>query len=77
MPTYYEFQLPGKILSGDGALEHPHELAGLGSRRPLLLSDEGLVKAGAVALVKGPWRRAAAPLPPSSAASRPIPPFSW
>lgn len=35
MPTYYEFQLPGKILSGDGALEHiPHELAGLGSRRP-------------------------------------------
>ena len=54
MPTYYEFQLPGKILSGDGALEHiPHELAGLGSRRPLLLSDEGLVKAGAVALVKG------------------------
>ena len=54
MPSYYEFKLPAKILSGDGALEHiPHELEGLGSRRPLLLSDEGLVKAGAVAVVEG------------------------
>lgn len=51
MPSYYEFKLPGKILSGDGALEHiPHELNGLGCSRALLLSDEGLVKAGAVGL---------------------------
>ena len=54
MPSYYEFKLPAKILSGDGALEHiPHELEALGSTRPLLLSDEGLVKAGAVATVEG------------------------
>ena len=53
MPSYYEFKLPAKILSGDGALEHiPHELEGLGSARPLLLSDAGLVKAGAVDTVK-------------------------
>ena len=49
MPSYYEFKLPAKIPSGDGPLEHiPHELEALGSVRPLLLSDEGLVKAGAV-----------------------------
>ena len=54
MPSYYEFKLPAKILSGDGALEHiPHELEGLGCKRPLLLSDEGLVRAGAVAVVEG------------------------
>ena len=43
MSAYYEFKLPTKILSGDGALEHiPHELEGLGASRPLLLSDQGL-----------------------------------
>ena len=42
MSSYYEFQLPEKILSGDGALEHvPHELTLLGAGRPLLLSDRG------------------------------------
>ena len=35
MPSYYEFKLPAKILSGDGALEHiPHELEALGCTRP-------------------------------------------
>lgn len=49
MGVYYEFKLPGKILSGSEALEHiPHELNTLGAYRPLLLSDEGLEKAGAV-----------------------------
>lgn len=52
MSAYYEFQLPSKILSGDEALEHiPHELEGLGARRPLLLSDEGLARAGTVKTV--------------------------
>lgn len=42
MSAYYEFKLPAKILSGDGALEHiPHELDSLGAHRPLLLSDPG------------------------------------
>ena len=32
MSAYYEFKLPTKILSGEGALEHiPHELEGLGA----------------------------------------------
>ena len=49
MSSYYEFQLPEKILSGDGALEHvPHELTLLGAGRPLLLSDRGLEKVGTV-----------------------------
>ncbi len=52
MHTYYEFKLPSKILSGEGALEHiPHELSGLGAERPLLLSDAGLEKVGMVRIV--------------------------
>ncbi len=52
MSAYYEFKLPAKILSGDGALEHiPHELEGLGAKRPLFLSDEGLERAGTVKTV--------------------------
>ena len=51
--SYYEFKLPEKILSGDGALEHvPHELGLLGASRPLLLSDRGLEKVGTVDTVK-------------------------
>lgn len=53
MSGYYEFQLPAKILAGDGALEHvPHELELLGSTRPLLLSDRGLEKMGTVTTVQ-------------------------
>ena len=49
MSAYYEFKLPTKILSGEGALEHiPHELEGLGAGRPLLLSDQGLEQVGTV-----------------------------
>ena len=45
--SYYEFKLPAKILSGEGALEHvPHELQTLGASRPLLLSDQGLAQVG-------------------------------
>ena len=53
MSAYYEFKLPTKLLSGDGALEHiPHELTGLGAHRPLLLSDQGLEAAGTVRVVR-------------------------
>ncbi len=52
MGAYYEFKLPSKILSGTDALEHiPHELNTLGAFRPLLLSDEGLEKVGAVKIL--------------------------
>lgn len=53
MSAYYEFKLPSKILSGEGALEHiPHELHTLGASRPLLLSDPGLEQVGTVTIVK-------------------------
>lgn len=56
--SYYEFKLPAKILSGDGALEHvPHELGLLGAQRPLLLSDEGLEKVGTVDIVRAALRQ--------------------
>lgn len=52
MGAYYEFKLPGKILSGAEALEHiPHELNTLGAHRPLLLSDQGLEKVGSVKIL--------------------------
>ena len=58
MSSYYEFQLPAKILSGDGALEHiAHEMTLLGSSRPLLLSDRGLEKVGTVDIVRAALRQ--------------------
>ena len=42
MSAYYEFKLPTKILSGDGALEHiPHELEGLGPAAPSSSATRG------------------------------------
>lgn len=58
MSAYYEFKLPAKILSGDGALEHiPHELDSLGAHRPLLLSDQGLEQVGTVKIVQAALRQ--------------------
>lgn len=58
MSAYYEFKLPAKILSGDGALEHiPHELDSLGAHRPLLLSDRGLEQVGTVKIVQAALRQ--------------------
>lgn len=55
--SYYEFKLPAKILSGEGALEHvPHELQTLGASRPLLLSDQGLAQVGTVKIVQAALR---------------------
>ncbi|MDY3765996.1 MAG: iron-containing alcohol dehydrogenase [Lachnospiraceae bacterium] len=49
---YYEFQHRTKIMSGDLALEKiPAELIGIGVKRPMLLSDQGLAKAGTLAVV--------------------------
>ncbi len=53
LPSYYEFYNPVKILSGHKALDNlPYELRRLGARRPLLLTDQGIVKAGLVRTVK-------------------------
>ena len=48
-PDYYEFQHNTKIVSGRYSLENlAAELRQLGVKKPLLLSDEGLVAAGIV-----------------------------
>ena len=40
---YYEFFCPVKVISGHAALEHiPFELATLGAKRPLIITDKGV-----------------------------------
>jgi alcohol dehydrogenase len=52
-PRYFEFLNPTKILSGKNALENvPHEIARLDARRPLIVTDEGVVEAGLIAAVE-------------------------
>lgn len=47
LPTYYEYFNPVKILAGKNALENiPYELGQLGCKRPILLTDRGVIKAG-------------------------------
>lgn len=49
IPSYFEFHNSVKILSGAGALEHiPFELKNLGGQRPIVLTNEMLVKLGLV-----------------------------
>ncbi|MGD9677281.1 MAG: iron-containing alcohol dehydrogenase [Vulcanibacillus sp.] len=49
IPTYYEFLNSVKILSGKKALENiPFELKNLGAKRPIILTNEMLVKLGIV-----------------------------
>ncbi|EYD11325.1 1,3-propanediol dehydrogenase domain protein [Acinetobacter baumannii 44362_2] len=40
---YYEFFCPVKVIAGNAALEHiPFELATLGAKRPLIITDKGV-----------------------------------
>lgn len=40
---YYEFFCPVKVIAGNAALEHiPFELAALGSKRPMIITDKGV-----------------------------------
>ena len=40
---YYEFFCPVKVIAGHAALEHiPFELATLGAKRPLIITDKGV-----------------------------------
>ena len=40
---YYEFFCPVKVIAGNAALEHiPFELATLGSKRPMIITDKGV-----------------------------------
>ncbi|MFZ5569025.1 MAG: iron-containing alcohol dehydrogenase [Thermodesulfobacteriota bacterium] len=53
LPSYYEFFNPVKILSGHKALDNlPYELDQLGAKRPIIVTDAGVVKAGLIKYVK-------------------------
>ncbi len=55
MPGASVFTFPNRILFGDGAAgELASELTGLGVRRPLVVTDAGLVASGLVGRVVGP-----------------------
>lgn len=53
LPAYYEFFSPVKIISGNKALENlPFELDQMGVRRPLIITDSGVVNSGLIVHVK-------------------------
>ena len=52
-PSYYEFYNPVKILSGEKALENiAHELDQANAHQPLIITDQGVEKAGLLKTVK-------------------------
>ncbi len=52
MSRYYDFFCPVKLLAGEQALEQlASELASLGARRPLLLTDKGVNATGLATLL--------------------------
>ncbi|MGE6099892.1 iron-containing alcohol dehydrogenase [Aeromonas salmonicida] len=52
MSSYYDFFCPVKLMAGEQALEQlAGELAGLGARRPLLLTDKGVSGTGLATLL--------------------------
>ncbi|MFM4916511.1 iron-containing alcohol dehydrogenase [Aeromonas dhakensis] len=54
MSRYYDFFCPVKLIAGEQALEQlAGELAGLGARRPLLLTDKGVSGTGLATLLAG------------------------
>ncbi|MGB0211520.1 iron-containing alcohol dehydrogenase [Algiphilus sp.] len=51
--SYYEFYCPVKTVAGHKALEHmPYELSALGAKRPMVITDAGVRKAGLLAPVE-------------------------
>lgn len=56
IPAYYEYYNPVKILSGRQALDNiPYELEILGCRRPIVITDKGVVEAGLIKIVLDAW----------------------
>jgi len=52
LPQYYEYYNPVKIISGDKALENiPSELDRFNARRPIIITDKGVVKAGLIKIL--------------------------
>ncbi len=53
IPSYYEFYCPVKIISGHKALDNlPYEMEQMGVKRPIVITDKGIVLAGIIDLVK-------------------------
>ena len=53
MPDYYEFYCPVKIVSGKKALANlPYEMDQLGSKKAMVITDQGVVNAGLLKLVE-------------------------
>lgn len=53
---FYEFYSPVKIISGEKALDHlPFELSTAHARRPMVVSDQGVVKAGLLETAQKAW----------------------
>lgn len=49
LPEYYEFFNSVKVISGYKALENiPYELGQLGAKKPIIITDKGIVKAGLI-----------------------------
>lgn len=62
--TYYEFYCPVKTIAGHKALEHiPYELSALGARRPMIITDAGVRKAGLLAPVEAAFAGAETAIP--------------
>ncbi len=50
---YYEFFCPVKVIAGHAALEHiPFELASLGAKRPMIITDKGVRSNGLLAPIE-------------------------
>jgi len=63
MRGYFEFFSPVKIVAGEKALEHiPFELASLGSKRPMVITDKGVREAGLVRPVEAALSEADVPV---------------
>ncbi len=53
LPSYYEFINPVKIVSGNKAVDNiPYELNQLGAKRPMVVTDQGVVMAGLLKVVE-------------------------
>ena len=63
MRGYFEFYCPTKIVAGQSALEHiPFELAALGSKRPMVITDKGVREAGLVGVLEAVLSEADVPV---------------
>lgn len=57
--SYYEFFCPVKTIAGHQALEHvPYELSALGAKRPMIITDAGVRKAGLLEPVQSAFAEA-------------------